>query len=91
MNVTQIFPRFWVESEILTKFRFVHWLRLCKLQLPVLLVYSVEQSKHLFLGEKVRTELNCQEKHPFILVRTNNTESCESKVLPTDKSRLGHS
>ena len=38
------------------------------LQLPVLLVYSVEQSKHLSLGGKARTELNCQEKHPFIFV-----------------------
>ena len=37
-------------------------------ELPILLVYSVEQSKHLFFREKARTELNCQEKHPFILV-----------------------
>ena len=49
-------------------FRFVRVLRLCRLQLPVLLVYSAEQSKHLFFGEKARTELNCQEKHPFISV-----------------------
>ena len=37
-------------------------------QLPVLLVYSVEQSKRLFFAKKARTELNCQKKHPFIFV-----------------------
>ena len=30
-------------------------------QLPVLLVYSVEQSNHLFFAKKTGTELNCHE------------------------------
>ena len=60
----------WGISKFLfqTRFWFGYGLQLCRLQLPLLLVYSVEQNKQQFFVKKARTELNWEDTHSFIFI-----------------------